>query len=173
MFEIMFETGAKFSPDRVYRYRLWRIWDRQKGIVLFIGLNPSTADENVNDPTIRRCIRFAIDWGYGGMLMGNIFAYRNTYPETLKICNVDPIGIENDIELHAMNKETNQTVLCWGNGGIYKGRGLEVEKMFPDALTFGYTKQAQPFHPLYLAKDTVLMPSHYTYLLKKEGLHEI
>ena len=97
------ERGAKFSLDRVYRYRLWRFWDKRKGIVLFIGLNPSTADEKVNDPTIRRCIGYAMDWGYGGMLMGNIFAYRNTYPETLKICGVDPIGIENDTELRAMN----------------------------------------------------------------------
>ena len=151
------EKGAKFSPDRVYRYRLWRFWDRRKGLVLFIGLNPSTADEKVNDPTIRRCIRFSMDWGYGGMLMGNIFAYRNTYPETLKICNVDPIGAENDAELYDMNAEAKLTVLCWGNGGVYKGRGWEVEQMFPNAWSFGHSKQAQPLHPLYIAKNTMLV----------------
>ncbi len=152
------ERGAKFSLDRIYRYRLWRFWDKRKGLVLFIGLNPSTAGENVNDPTIRRCIGFAMDWGYGGMLMGNIFAYRNTYPETLKTCDVDPIGIENDTELYTMNSEAKRTVLCWGNGGIYKGRGNVVScKMFPNALNFGFTKQGQPKHPLYLAKNTILM----------------
>lgn len=152
--------GAKFSLDRVYRYRLWRIWDERKEVVLFIGLNPSTADENIDDPTITRCIGFARDWGYGGMFMGNLFAFRNTYPETLKICVVNPVGTENDTELRAMNSETKLTVLCWGNGGVYKDRGQEVEQMFPDVWSFGYTKQGQPRHPLYLAKDTVLVPKH-------------
>ena len=155
------ERGAKFSPDRIYRYRLWRFWDRRKGLVLFIGLNPSTADENINDPTIRRCIGFAMDWGYGGMLMGNIFAFRNTYPETLKRCDIDPIGIENTTELYSMNSEANLTVLCWGNGGSYKGRGTVVScEMFPNSWSFGYTKQGQPKHPLYLAKDTTLVPKY-------------
>jgi len=153
------ENGARFSSDRIYRYRLWRIWDRRKGLVLFIGLNPSTADENVNDPTIRRCIGFAMNWSYGGMLMGNIFAYRNTYPETLKICKIDPVGEDNDGELHAMNTEAKSTVLCWGNGGVYRGRGNKVScEMFPGARSFGYTKQGQPLHPLYLPKDKLLEP---------------
>ncbi|KKN50921.1 hypothetical protein LCGC14_0627860 [marine sediment metagenome] len=151
------QRGAKFSPDRIYRYRLWRIWDNRKGIVLFIGLNPSTADENINDPTIRRCIGFAMGWGYSGMFMGNIFAFRNTYPEILKICNVDPLGAENDKELRAMNSEALQTVLCWGNDGLYKGRGDIVVNMFPDAYSFGYTKQGQPKHPLYLPKNAILV----------------
>lgn len=155
----MMEKGAKFSPDRVYRYRLWRLWDIRKGSVLFIGLNPSTADENVNDPTIRRCIGFAMDWGYGGLLMGNIFAFRNTYPETLKTCEVDPIGSENDTELRAMNSLAKLTVLAWGNWGAYKGRGSEVELMFPDSYSLGYSKQGQPKHPLYLAKTTLLLHS--------------
>lgn len=153
----MMERGAKFSPDKVYRYRLWRYWDRRKELVLFIGLNPSTADENIDDPTIRRCIGFAMDWGFGGMLMGNLFAFRNTYPETLKICTVDPIGIDNDMELHGMNLEAKLTVLCWGNGGLYKGRGREVELMFPSAYNLGYSKQGQPKHPLYLPKNTLLL----------------
>lgn len=152
------EKGAKFSPDRVYRYRLWRFWDKRKGLVLFIGLNPSTADENVDDPTIRRCIGFAMDWGYGGLLFGNIFAYRNTYPEQLKTCDVDPVGVENDEELYAMNSEAKITILAWGNGGLYKGRGNIVSyEMFPNAYSLGYTKQGQPKHPLYLPKDALLL----------------
>lgn len=151
------DCGAKLSPDRLYRYRLWRIWDKSKPLILFIGLNPSTADEWVNDPTIRRCIGFAHDWGYGGMLFGNLFAYRNTYPEQLKICTVDPIGSDNDIELKAMNAEASKTILCWGNDGTYMGRGAIVMKMFPDAYCFGFTKQGQPKHPLYLPKTVSIM----------------
>lgn len=148
--------GAKFSPDKVYRYRLWRLWNSDKPLILFVGLNPSTADENVDDPTIRRCIRFAMLWGYGGMYFGNLFAYRNTYPEQLKICSVDPLGPDNDAELLDMKAGTLKAVLCWGNGGLFKGRGKEVEQMFPDAWSFGYTNQGQPKHPLYLPKSARL-----------------
>lgn len=151
------ETGAIFSPDRIYRYRLWRFWDKRHGIVLFVGLNPSTADENFNDPTVRRCIGFARDWGYGGMYMGNIFAFRNTYPETLKICGVDPIGQENDAHLLAMAKEAKLTILACGNGGLYQGRGYVVEQMFPNAWSFGYTRQGMPKHPLYVPSDVILV----------------
>lgn len=151
------ESGAKFSPERVYRYRLWRIWDRRKGLVLLIGLNPSTADEEKNDPTIRRGIGFAMDWGYGGLLWGNAFGYRNTYPENLKTCGVDPVGPENDAELQAMNAEANMAVLCWGDGGLYMNRGSVVQAMFPNSLCFGYTKAGQPRHPLYLPKTALLV----------------
>ena len=66
-------NGAVFSPDRIYRYVLYRVWDEAKPRVMFIGLNPSTADESVDDPTIRRCKRFAADWGYGGANYGKPF----------------------------------------------------------------------------------------------------
>lgn len=68
------QRGAEFSPCRRYRYVLWRTWDPAAGSVNFIGLNPSTADEQVDDPTIRCCIGFARDWGYGGLVMTNLFA---------------------------------------------------------------------------------------------------
>ena len=71
-------TDATFSDDRVHRYALWRIWDESLPKVLFIGLNPSTATETKNDPTIRRCMGYAKDWGYGGYIMGNIFAFRSS-----------------------------------------------------------------------------------------------
>ena len=71
------------SDDRRYRYELSRIWDAALPPVLFVGMNPSTADEEQDDPTIRRCIRFARDWGYGGLLMGNLYALRATDPQEL------------------------------------------------------------------------------------------
>ncbi len=153
----LLEKGAKLSSDRIYRYRLWRYWDLRKGLVLFIGLNPSTADEGVDDPTIRRCIGFAADWGYGGLLMGNIFAFRNTYPETLRRCTVDPVGIDNDRELRSMDSEAKLTVKAWGNGGVFQGRGRIVDQMFPAAWSFTYTKQGQPKHPLYVCKHEMLV----------------
>ena len=72
--------SAEFSPDKVYRYELWRIWDEALPVCMFIGLNPSTADETVDDPTIRRCINFAKEWGYGQLVMTNLFAFRATKP---------------------------------------------------------------------------------------------
>ncbi len=71
-------TDAKLSDCRIYRYALWRIWDDAKPLVMFIGLNPSTADETEDDPTIRRCISFAQNWGYGGLYMANLFVFRAT-----------------------------------------------------------------------------------------------
>ena len=71
----LLKSDAIFSPDRIHRYGLWRIWDDALPKVLFIGLNPSTADELKNDPTIRRCIGYAKDWGYGGYIMGNIYCF--------------------------------------------------------------------------------------------------
>ena len=68
-----FESGAEFSPDRKYRYALWRIWDKSNPLIMFIGLNPSKANELKDDPTIRRVRRFAFDWGYGGVYMINYF----------------------------------------------------------------------------------------------------
>ena len=75
---------ANFSSCHKYRYSLYRIWDKKKKFVLFIGLNPSTADEGMDDPTIRRCSGYAQNWGYGGFMMVNLFAYRTTFPSNLK-----------------------------------------------------------------------------------------
>ena len=72
------KRSAKISSCGLYRYDLWRVWDSQKENVCFIGLNPSTADENKDDPTIRRCMAFAMAWGYGSLCMLNLFAFRAT-----------------------------------------------------------------------------------------------
>ena len=97
----MIERGAVFSPNGVYRYSLSRVWKREKGLVLFLLLNPSTADANVLDPTLRRCMSFAEAWGYGGILVGNIFALRSTDPQFLYLSR-DPIGPTNDFYIKTM-----------------------------------------------------------------------
>ena len=98
------KSGAVFSDCRKYRYALWRMWDENKPLVMIIGLNPSTADETGNDPTITRCISFARSWGYGAVCVTNLFGFRATAPSQLKVYH-DPIGKENDAWVHEMAKE--------------------------------------------------------------------
>ena len=118
---------AKLSDCRKYRYALWRIWDSEKPYALFIGLNPSTADETKDDPTICKCINYAKDWGYGGLCMANLFAFRATYPSDMKEVQ-DPIGPENDAWLKRLAKDAGVIVGAWGNDGVFCERSKIVAK---------------------------------------------
>lgn len=151
------KKGAHFSNCRTYRYALWRTWDKAKGHVMFIGLNPSTADETKDDPTIRRCIEFAKYWGFGEIYMLNIFAFRTTNPKDLKKAN-NPIGPENDKFLRKYFDVLGFNVACWGLHGEYLNRGLEIIDMLgrENLQCFGLTKNGQPKHLLYLKYDTEL-----------------
>lgn len=149
-------TGAKFSPCRRYRYALWREWDPSKPTVVFCGLNPSTADENDDDPTIRRCLRFAREWGFGHLVMLNVYGWRSTDPRGLLEVN-DPTGPENLAIILRWAQRARLFVCCWGNGIRHidgfrlrqelrsKGVRLHVLKL---------TAQGQPWHPLYLRSDS-------------------
>ena len=148
MKKILF-SDAFFSKDRKHRYALWRVWNNKLPKVLFIGLNPSTADEVKDDPTIRRCINYAKDWGYGGYIMGNIFAYRSTDPKNLKITN-NPIGIDNNSWLKKLHSEASLTIGAWGNHGKYLDRGEEVSNLIDNLYCLRITKEGHPSHPLYL-----------------------
>ena len=144
--------GASLSKDRRYRYVLWRVWSEGDGYVCFIGLNPSTADENQNDPTIRRCIGFAKEWGFGGMYMLNLFAFRATRVCDLKKAD-DSIGPENNQFLSMYIDSAGSNIACWGTNGLYKKRGQYIMDRYGDNLQcFGLTKNGQPKHPLYLPK---------------------
>ncbi len=158
-------SGALLSEDRKYRYLLRRMWDPDGPVVGFICLNPSTADETEDDPTVRRLIRFAQSWGFGGFWLGNLFAYRATDPRELKLQR-DPIGPENDkilTETHAV-----RIVGAWGNGGLLYGRGDEVRQMLPHLTCLGVTNQGQPKHPLYLPNGS--LPMTYEYAFSKHPL---
>jgi len=153
-------AGATFSDDRIYRYSLWRNWESspKRDLVAFIGLNPSTADEVKNDPTVTRCIRFSQYWGYGAMAMLNVFAYRATDPENMK-AQPDPVGPLNDAAIAAVCSCAARVVCCWGNHGLHKGRAKQVWSLLqnlPPAQIrcFGLTKLGQPKHPLYLNRRT-------------------
>lgn len=145
-------SGAEFSEDRKYRYALWRIWDESKPKIMFIGLNPSTASENMDDPTIRRVKRFARDWGYGGVFMCNLFAFVTAYPEELKSCD-DPLG-SNDFWLNRYKKNVAHVLFAWGSFKEAEERAKQVEGMFPEAVCLGFNKNGSPKHPLYVSAKT-------------------
>ena len=144
--------SAKFSPCRAYRYTLWRIWDKSKPYAMFIGLNPSTADEVNDDPTVRRCINYSRDWGYGGLCMTNIFAYRATDPKNM-ISFPSPIGPRNNFWLKKSSKKAGIIVAAWGTKGEYKNRGSEVIELIDNLQCLRITKDGHPQHPLYLSKN--------------------
>ena len=147
-------NGAEFSPCRTWRYALWRLWDDRLPKVAFVGLNPSTADETANDPTIRRCIDFAKRWEYGGLYMLNIFAYRATDPRDMKSV-VDPDGPGNDLSLRRWCAEATLIVAAWGNHGMHRSRCNEILDLGLGRLfSLGETKHGQPKHPLYLSQRT-------------------
>ena len=141
--------NATLSKDRKYRYTLTRIWDETKPKVMFIGLNPSTADETEDDPTITRCINFAKSWGYGGLEMTNLFAFRATNPEVMKN-EKEPIGEDNDTWLKKLDAECDIIIGAWGNHGAFHGRGKEVMNMFDTLHYLALNKSGHPSHPLYL-----------------------
>lgn len=147
---------ATLSEDRLYRYRLIREWDTEKPTVLFIGLNPSTADENENDATIRRCIGFAKRCGFGAILVGNLFAIRSKNPAIFYSAQ-DPVGPENDATLLKMAQEASLIVAAWGNDGGFRNRSAEVKKLFPNMKCLGKNKTGEPKHPLYVPYDQELV----------------
>lgn len=147
-------AGAEFSPDRVYRYKLWRIWDLHKHLVAFCMLNPSTADEETEDPTIRRCISFARRWGGGGVVILNAFAFRATDPADLMKA-ADPVGPANDRYLAAACGWSRTIVAAWGVHGEHRGRAAVVRALLgADLYHLGLTKDGHPKHPLYLPGAT-------------------
>jgi len=153
---LLVNKNATFSDCRKYRYALSRTWNGKKKTILFIGLNPSTADEKIDDPTIRRCINYAQNWGYGSLLMVNLFAYRATLPSELK--NVkNPIGNDNDLHILELSKKADLTVAAWGNEGFLLNRDKVVKKLIPNLMCLKINKSGQPAHPLYQKKDLKLI----------------
>lgn len=157
MNELDEHSTAIFSPCRTYRYVLRRRWDWEMPHVAFIGLNPSTADETKDDPTIRRCIQFAKDWGYGGLTMLNLFAFRATDPRDMLKAG-DPIGPENNQHLLHESAKAGVVVAAWGTKG--GKRADEVIAMLPEIHCLRKTKAGHPEHPLYLPKT--LKPIAYS-----------
>ena len=152
--------GAKFDAQRRFRYTLWRGWGAQGNCryVNFVMLNPSTADENVFDPTVRRCYGYAKDWGYNAFYVTNIFALRATDPRELYSCH-DPVGPTNDQWIRETATYAELVVAAWGTHGKLHERGLKVAEMLQEfePKCLGLTKKGHPRHPLYLRKDADLL----------------
>lgn len=167
------ESSANFSrceqhgdgcscPGAAYRYELRRIWDKNLPPLIFVGLNPSTADAAKDDPTIRRILGYAMDWGFGELLMLNIFAWRSTDRRALKVVP-DPVGgLTNNraiIQAFVNGRGRSKLLLGWGEWGTLRERGAEVTAWAhehhgrPECL--GKCANGQPKHPLYLAASLI------------------
>jgi len=151
------KNTAKLSECRKYRFALWRTWDDSKPYVMFVGLNPSTADETTDDPTLIRCINYAKSWGFGGVCMANIFAYRATEPNDMKAVT-DPIGSENNDWLKKLSSDAGMVVAAWGNDGSYLGRSEQVKELLPNLHCLKLNKSGEPAHPLYQNSDIEPVP---------------
>ena len=156
------KATAVFSADRRHRYWLVRTWDSSKPTVAFLMLNPSTADAFKLDPTVRRCWGYAKEWGYGSLVVVNIFGLRSTDPKML-YGHPDPIGHDNDTFIRHAAETSDMVVSGWGNHGSLNSRGAEVLSMFEDNADISLhalkiTKQGNPSHPLYLRGDLIPFP---------------
>lgn len=149
-------ASANLSDCGKYRYTLFRRW-RNSGTmpIMWIMLNPSTADAYDDDPTVRRCMGFSRTWGYDAMFVGNLYAYRSTDPAALLALDHETsVGDQNQHYLDMMAQSSAKIVCAWGNPGAKR----RTEPPFcPGGLWhLGLTKTAQPRHPLYLKGDTAL-----------------
>lgn len=152
-------SSATLSPCGRYRYTLERSWEGGAGRVLWIMLNPSTADAEVDDPTIRRCIAFSRTWGYATLEVVNLFAWRATDPREL-LDAPDPIGPENDRHILEAAARAQVIVGAWGNRGTLRGRADAVFELvsIKRVKCLALTATCQPQHPLYLRGDLVPVP---------------
>lgn len=145
---------AVLSADGRYRYRLIRRWDYSLPRLGWLMLNPSTADATVDDPTIRRCVDFAERWGYGGIVVRNLFALRATDPAELLAYPGDAVGPANLAHLQQIGREI--TVAAWGANKAVAAAWPRVESAFRGVplVCLGTTKTGAPRHPLYVRADT-------------------
>ncbi|WP_323677864.1 DUF1643 domain-containing protein [Halorubellus sp. PRR65] len=155
------DMGAVLSNDENYRYQLWREWDPKKGTVGFVMVNPSTADGMEDDATITRIVNYAKRWGYGRVVVANLFALRSSDPSDLGE-HEDPVGPKNDEYLQETCQEAEKVVAAWGTNGTRQNRHREVvETLDFELYALDTTKHGHPVHPLFEKKD--LEPSPFDY----------
>jgi hypothetical protein len=143
---------AIYSDCEKYRYALTRVWDEAAPRVTFIMLNPSTATEVQNDPTVERCERRARTLGFGGFRVTNIFAWRDTDPKKMRAAK-DPVGPLNDATIREASLWADTVICAWGTHGAYMERGAKVLAQLEGTPLFhlGLSKAGHPKHPLYIA----------------------
>jgi len=147
------DSVAVYSRCEKFRYSLTRVWHREGENILFVMLNPSTATELQNDPTVERCERRARALGFGSFEVCNIFAWRATDPKEMR-AQADPVGPRNDEFILEAAKRADAIVCAWGAHGEHRGRGDEVERILrrsgQELKHLGLTKAGHPKHPLYI-----------------------
>lgn len=161
--------GAWLSTCEQYRYALLRLIDlgldgldgKQDRSLNVVMLNPSTATATEDDPTIRRCIGYARRWGYGELIVTNLFAYRATDPKAMKVA-ADPVGPENDEYIRKIAQEADLILVAWGSHGAYRRRDEHVRRLIAsvgkEPLCLAITATGQPVHPLYQRADLEPIP---------------
>lgn len=169
--EMFPEGSAVISPCQCYRYSLTRTWrihgtsDGQGHRVLWVMLNPSTADGSANDPTIRKCVGFAKRWGAGAIEVVNLYAFRATDPARLREPVCEPVGPDNDVHIRAAIDRAAQIVCAWGaNASDHGPRPAAVRRMLDEAgrtaHCLGRVASGSPRHPLMVAYATPLERYH-------------
>lgn len=155
--EGLIEKGAELSDDGLYRYLLWRRWDKTLPRAVFIMLNPSTADADIDDPTIRRCMGFARSWGMGGIRVVNLYPFRATKPEDLWKAAA-PRGQGNLSSIERAIEPGGINIAAWGAHGK-EAQVREVCDLFYDLgvplYALKINSDRSPAHPLYIKGDTV------------------
>jgi hypothetical protein len=151
------EAFATISECRSFRYALVRSWDYAGPTAMFVGLNPSTADGDVDDPTLRRCVAFAKKLGYSRLIMANLFAFRTPHPSRLPPAEV-AVGPENNRWLTDLAAGADVIIACWGAWAHGTRRAEQVMALLSPLYCLGYTKLGAPRHPLYLKSDVLLRP---------------
>ncbi len=141
------QGSAGLSRCKGYRYWLKRRWDDGPEIV-FVGLNPSTADAKTDDPTLRRIMGFCSDWGFSAVTVINLFAWRSRHPRELSTVQ-DPVGPRNNYWIKKLCQGTEPVVAAWGNGGSLHGRDQYALTRMTELYCLGVTQQGRPRHPLY------------------------
>lgn len=148
---------ALIDQSKKYRYMLMRQWGNdENNFINFVMLNPSTADDKIDDPTIKSCISLAQNLGFDGFYATNLFALRATNPEELKTTD-EPTGKENDDFIKKYASLCKLVIIAWGNHGVLQNRGIEVVKKLNKITKLHClkkTKLNQPMHPLYIKRDT-------------------
>ena len=146
-------AGARFSRCRRWRYLLWRSWDPSRPAANFLMLNPSTADELRLDPSCTRARNYAAAWGFGAVLITNLFGWRATDPEDMKAVR-DPVGRGNDRAILEAARRSALVVCAWGNHGEHRGRAAEVVRWLRyhriALKCLKMNSSGHPAHPLYL-----------------------
>lgn len=161
---LLSKPTAIYSDCEKYRYALTRVWDKDAKRAHFVMLNPSTATERQNDPTVERCERRARALGFGAFRVTNIFAWRDTDPRNMRAAS-DPIGPANDAAILEGAEWADTVVAAWGTHGVHLARGQAVEELLRQAgcslYSLGLSKDGHPKHPLYISysQQPILWPA--------------